>query len=155
METEDRWKKLEEIVRRVVREEITALQGKKPKLQFVNGKWTGLTDEQIQVWKSAYPAIDVDREISKAAAWIVSNPQDAPRSNFARFLNSWMERNQNRAAIRAIPIDKRQWAGDQETPTCAYCDQRASGTVNGIRHCRAHLHDALDQKPREPRQVSA
>ena len=143
---EDRWAKLEEIVRRVVREEISLLNGKKPKLKFDGGKWTGITDEQIQVWKAAYPAVAIEEEIKKAAAWIVSNPQDAPKSNFGRFLNSWMERNQNRAAIRAIPLDKRQMAGDQEVPNCSYCDKRATGTVGGIRHCREHLHDAMDGK---------
>lgn len=140
---EDRWEKLEEIVRRVVREEISALQGKKPKLQFINGKWVGITDEQIQAWKSAYPAVTVEHEINRAAAWIVSNPREAPRSNFSRFINSWMERNQNKAAIRSIPFDRKAWSAEQEL-TCAYCDARATGTVSGIRHCREHLHDAMD-----------
>src|SRR3990167_5516067 len=145
MGEEDRWKKLEEIVRRVVREEISTLN-KKPRVSFTNGKWTGITEEQMQVWKEAYPAVNIEEQLRMAAAWIVSNPNEAPRSNFARFLNSWMERHQNRAAIRSIPVDKRQWAGDQESPACSYCEKRATGTVGGIRHCREHLHDAMDGK---------
>lgn len=145
MEVEDRWKKLEEIVRRVVREEISTLN-KKPRIALSNGRWTGITDEQIQVWKEAYPAVNIEEHTKRAAAWVVSNPEDAPKSNFARYLNSWFAREQNKHAIRSIPVDKRQWAGDQEVPTCSYCDKRATGTVGGIRHCRDHLHDAMDGK---------
>ena len=146
MTEEERWLKVENIVRKVIREELAIIGGKKVKLRFESGKWIGVTDEQIQVWKAAYPAVDVDQEIAKAAAWIVSNPNEAPRSSFSRFLNSWLERNQNRAAIRSIPTDRKAWAADQETPTCAYCEQKATGTVNGKRHCRTHMNDAMDGK---------
>lgn len=142
---EDRWAKLEEIVRRVVREELSTIQGKRPKLKFEAGKWIGMTSEQLEVWKAAYPAVNVEEQIRLAAAWIVSNPNDAPRSNFSRFLNAWLERHQNRAAIRSIPTDKKLLSTG-EILTCSYCDQRATGTVGGMRHCRAHLHDAMDGK---------
>ena len=145
MSDEDRWKKLEEIVRRVVREEITALVGKKTKVGFSNGKWIGITSEHMAAWAEAYPGVNIEVELRRAAAWIVSNPVGAPKTNFARYLNSWLAKEQNRAAIRSIPVDKRAWAGDQEV-TCAYCEARATGTVGGIRHCRVHLHDAMDGK---------
>jgi len=149
MTEEERWNK----VRQIVREENEALEkrlldaigGKKPKLAFSGGKWTGVTDEQIQVWAAAYPSVNVEEELKKAAAWIVSNPSTAPKSNFARFLNGWMERNQNRAAIRAIPIDKMKLASG-EPATCAYCDARAVGSVGPIKHCGAHVWDAMDGK---------
>lgn len=142
---EDRWAKLEEIVRRVVREELSTIQGKKPKLKFEGGKWTGMTSEQLEVWKAAYPAVNVDEQIRLAAAWIVSNPNDAPKSNFARFLNAWLERHQNRAAIRSIPTDKKLLSSG-EPRLCHYCDKRATGTVSGIPTCSAHVHDAMDGK---------
>lgn len=150
MTEDERWNK----VRQIVREECEQLEtrliaalsaSKKPKIAFANGRWTGVTDEQIQAWKAAYPAVNVSEEINKAAAWIVSNPGTSPKSNFARFLNSWLERHQNRAALRAIPIDKKALSSG-EVLTCAYCDERATGTVGGVRHCRSHIYDAMDGK---------
>jgi hypothetical protein len=68
---EDRWAKLEEIVRKVVREEIAALGSvKKAKLGFENGRWVGVTQEQMEAWKAAYGMVDIDGELKRAAAWI-------------------------------------------------------------------------------------
>ena len=146
-EAVDKWDKLEQIVRKVMREELAALGLKsKSKVGFSNGKWTGVNEEHMAAWAEAYPGVNIEAELRRASAWIVSNPTSAPKSNFARYLNSWLAREQNKAAFRSIPLDKRQWAGDQEVPACSYCEQKATGTVNGIRHCRTHMHDAMDGK---------
>src|SRR3990167_503157 len=142
---EDRWAKLEEIVRRVVREEISSL-GKKPKIEFVNGLWTGITEQQMSAWKAAYGAVDIEGELKKAAAWIVSNPHLSPRTQVGRFLNTWFGRTQNTASLRSIPGGKRDEPGPGKK-LCAYCDQVSTGLVNGISHCRAHGLDAMDCKP--------
>ena len=144
MGEEDRWAKLEEIVRRVVREEISAL-GKKTKLGFENGRWTGITEEQMSAWKAAYGAVDVEGELKKAAAWIVSNPQLAPAKLHGRFLNTWLARQQNQSSLRSIPT--RQPEQGPGKKLCAYCDQVSTGVVNGLSHCRAHALDAMDEKP--------
>lgn len=142
---EDRWSKLEEIVRKVVREEISALAGvKKAKLGFENGRWVGVTQEQMEAWKAAYGMVDIEAELKRAAAWIVSNPHLAPRSQLGRFLNTWFAKGQDRASIRSIP------AREERMPkkACAYCSADSTGTVSGILCCAAHVRDALDGKPR-------
>src|SRR5690606_8347538 len=102
---EDRWAKLEEIVRRDVREELAGIT-KKPKLAIVNGRWTGITEDQLSAWKEAFPAVDVDAELKKMAAWIVSNPALAPKSQVGRFVNSWLTKSQNQASLRSIPLER-------------------------------------------------
>ena len=144
MGEEDRWAKLEEMVRGVVREEISAL-GKKAKVEFQNGRWTGVTEEQMNAWKAAYGAVDVEGELKKAAAWIVSNPQLAPAKLHGRFLNTWLARQQNQSSLRSIPT--RQPEQGPGKKLCAYCDQVSTGVVNGLSHCRAHALDAMDEKP--------
>lgn len=47
-------------------------------------------------FKTAYPAADVDGEIAKAHAWVLANPKNR-KSNWGRFLNSWLQRAQDRA----------------------------------------------------------
>ena len=142
---EDRWAKLEEIVRRVVREEVAALAVvKKVKLGFKNGRWTGITQEQMEAWKAAYGMVDIEAELKRAAAWIVSNPHLAPKSQLGRFLNTWFAKGQDRASIRSIPLKEER----QPKKACAYCSADATGSVAGILCCREHTRDARDGKPR-------
>jgi hypothetical protein len=142
MGEEERWRKLEEIVRKVVREELSA-SGKKKKPEFANGKWQ-VTEEQMSAWKDAYGAVDIEGELKKAAAWIVSNPHLAPKKEYGRFMNTWLARAQDRSSLRSIPSREER----QPKKACAYCSEDATGSVGGILHCRAHLHDAMDGKPR-------
>lgn len=143
---EDKWAKLEEIFRRVVKEEMAACGFKaKTKLAFEGGKWIGTTTEQLEVWKAAYGSCDVEAELKKAAAWIVSNPHLAPKSQFGRFLNTWLSRTQNASSIRSIPTRSEQMADKKKT--CAYCPRPSVGDVNRIPYCNEHSHDAMDQKP--------
>lgn len=142
---EDRWAKLEEIVRRVVREELAGL-GKKKKPDFANGEWLNLTEEQMKAWRVAYGSVDIEAELKKAAAWIVSNPHLAPKREFGRFLNTWLAKTQDRLSIRSIP--NKQEVKEIHRRACAYCSLDAVGTVNAINHCRTHYEDAYYEKPR-------
>lgn len=144
---EDKWGKLEEIVRRVVQEEIAAL-GKKTKvrLELVNGRWVGVTEEQMNAWRDSCPGVDIDSELKKMAAWIVSNPMMAPKSQLSRFVNSWLAREQNRLAIRAIPAAERKT--EIKMKPCEYCANVATSAPGGIWACREHTDDALARKPR-------
>lgn len=146
---EDRWIKLEQVVekilRKVLKEELAQL-GKKPKIDMVNGKWIGITLDQREAWSAAYGAVQIDAELAKAAAWCISNPALSPKSNFGRFLNTWLTRQQNQASLRSIP--GREAPSDIKVRLCGYCGNAATGTVNGIPHCQLHSHDAMDMKPR-------
>lgn len=145
MGEEDKWKKLEEIFRRVVREEVAAL-GKKPKIELVNGSWVGITQEQMGAWGAAYGAVDLEAELKKAAAWIVSNPHLAPKSQLGRFLNTWFSRTQNTTSLRSIPGGKRDEPGPS-MKLCSYCEKVASSKFGGIWACSGHGQDALDGRP--------
>ena len=136
MTEEERWSKVRSIVReeneRLEQRLLAALGKVKNKVEFVNGQWIGITDQLRQAWSLAYPAVDIEAELLKAAAWIVSNPTMAPRSQFSRFLLTWFSRTQDRSAIRSIPTRSEM----KQTPSlCAYCLAPARGSVQGYRHC--------------------
>lgn len=142
---EDRWARLEEIVRRVVREELSTKKSQKSGIRIEGGKWVGISSEELQAWKLGYPAVDVEVQLREAAAWCVSNPNDAPRSKYPAFINTWLKRHQDRHAIRSIPTGR-------ETPgpgkkLCAYCDSVATGMVSGTWYCPSHMRDAMDGRP--------
>lgn len=140
---EDRWARLEEIVRRVVKEELAAWTPKKQKnkVGFKAGSFTGLGDIEIAALEAAYPAVNVRSEIKRAAAWIVMHPKDAPASNFGAYLNTWMRREQDRSSIRAIPTQS------ERKRICAWCQNPSTGSTNGYEHCQRHGNDALYGAP--------
>lgn len=59
------------------------------------GGWT-VPDLLQSQWVKAYPAVDVDRELTAAATWLIANPKNV-KSNYARFLTNWLSRAQDRA----------------------------------------------------------
>lgn len=145
MSDEDRWTKLEHVIRRVLREELAQI-GKKPKIDLVAGKWVGINEEQREAWLAAYGAVDLDSELRRAAAWCVSNPTMAPKSNYGRFLNTWLTRQQNQASLRSIPTER---PTETKAKLCAYCANASEGVVNGIQYCGLHSKDAMDMRPRK------
>lgn len=152
MGEEERWRKVREIVREECERiearilEVIEKHTKKPKVEFQNGRWTGVTEEQMNAWKAAYGAVDIDGEMKKAAAWILSNPHLAPSRQPGRFLNTWFARQQNQASLRSIP-SKRDLEPGPGKKLCAYCDQVATGSVGTIWACSKHTMDAMDRKP--------
>jgi len=142
---EDRWAKLEEIVRRVVKEELSTWNPqKKKKVEFKNGKWLGLGEIEMEALRAAYPAVSVDAELKNMAAWLLMNPSDAPTSNYGAFINTWLRKHQNQHSLRSIPTKQEEI---ERRKLCAYCDQAATGSVGGTYACRAHTTDAMDGKP--------
>lgn len=143
MSDEDRWLKLESIIRKVVGEEMDARGFKsKTKLGFLNGQWTGITADQLSAWKAAYGAVNIEEELKRMSAWIVSNPHLAPKSNFARFANTWLARQQNVSSIRSIPT-----RSEPAKKQCSYCDKPATSSPNRTPACDEHFRAAMDHEP--------
>jgi hypothetical protein len=134
---EDRWAKLEEIVRRVVREELSTWNPQKAKsrIGFKNGFFTGLGEIEMAALEATYPAVDVAKQIREAATWIMMNPGDAPRSNYGAFLNRWLGKHQQAHSMRVIPLPTKAAPPN----LCVYCLSPSTGSTNGYRHCSARL----------------
>lgn len=53
--------------------------------------------EKIALWKETYPAVDVEQELKKMAAWSDANlSKRKTRRGIGRFINSWLSREQDR-----------------------------------------------------------
>jgi hypothetical protein len=141
---EDRWTKLEEIVRRVVREELSTWnpQKKKTKVDFVNGQFCGLGEQELSVLQAAFPAVDLHKELREMTAWILMNPVVAPKSNYSAFIHRWLQKHQAQASIRSIPMRS------EMKKYCSYCPAPSTGAVNGWQHCgdREHFLKAMDNE---------
>jgi uncharacterized protein YdaU (DUF1376 family) len=65
--------------------------------------------ENFEIWRKAYPAIDLETESAKALSWLNANPKNK-KSNIKRFLNNWLSRAQERAprAMQSGPKTMKQ-----------------------------------------------
>ena len=104
---EERWADAHSVFAHLMQNYMRAeLKGKKPEpyIDKVNNffsqsgeKW----DEWIDALKEAYPNIDIEKELSKAKMWLLSNPKQA-KSNFSKYVNNWM----SKAMERVKPEEK-------------------------------------------------
>lgn len=68
----------------------------KPEPIIFDGQGFAGIDPYVPNWRKAYPAISIETETAKAAAWLVANPKNR-KSNLARFLTNWFSRAQDKA----------------------------------------------------------
>lgn len=75
--------------------------GNKPKIVFnwETETFENITEQQCQLWASTYPAVDIQAEILKAAAWQASNPAKR-KKDYKKFLNGWFSRQQERGGTK-------------------------------------------------------
>lgn len=69
---------------------------KKISFDYKLGQWEGIEVKDARGWELAYPALDIETELFKAAEWIKANPANR-KSNWRRFLTNWFSRSQERA----------------------------------------------------------
>ena len=69
----------------------------------VEAGWQGITDADRQEWAAAFPACVLATELAKATAWLKANPQRAHKSNWRRFLVSWLTRCQDKGGTNREP----------------------------------------------------
>ncbi|MBM5573691.1 hypothetical protein [Deefgea sp. CFH1-16] len=55
------------------------------------GKFSDISDAQLETWTKAHPTVDIEKEMAKAAAWLIANPSKK-KSNYASFLTNWFSR---------------------------------------------------------------
>lgn len=69
----------------------------------VESGWQGITDADRKEWAAAFPACVLATELAKATAWLKANPQRAHKSNWRRFLVSWLTRCQDKGGTNREP----------------------------------------------------
>lgn len=65
-------------------------------IEFDGHQFLHVTEDHRDLWQRAYPALSLDAELSKAAAWLNANPKNR-KSNYDRFLTNWLARAQDKA----------------------------------------------------------
>lgn len=73
---------------------------RKPFFNSEINQWENVTDEMCNLWERAYPACDIERELTKMAVWLLSNPKKAPKSSYQRFITGWLNRTQDHGGTK-------------------------------------------------------
>ena len=89
----------------------TSAEAKKQKkkcaisFDYETGEFSGISPAQQNIWLKAYPAVDIENQLARAAAWLIANPKNR-KSDYPRFLNSWLTKSQNMAPRAASTPSK-------------------------------------------------
>ena len=82
------------------------------------------THNILQIWREAYPNVDIESELNLAKAWLLSNTGNA-KKDFKKFCNNWLARamkNPNKTAVvksrheksnEDLYKQKRKWAKEK------------------------------------------
>jgi hypothetical protein len=62
-----------------------------------NKRLRNITPKDIQLWKKTYPLLDIEGQLRKMETWLDANPAKRPRSNYKRFIVSWLAREKPEA----------------------------------------------------------
>lgn len=62
---------------------------------YESSKFENISPEQVEIWKEAFPAVDIRGEIKRAGVWMSGNPTKR-KKNVQRFLSNWLSRRQER-----------------------------------------------------------
>ena len=59
--------------------------------------WQNISEEQRVLWAKAYPAVDLDVQLARAAAWCLANGARGRKKNWTAFLARWFTKAQDQA----------------------------------------------------------
>jgi hypothetical protein len=86
--------------------------------------FVGVQEDLLHQWSQAYPLVDVQAEIRKAAAWCRNNESKArARKDWPRFLGNWLAKDQRDASASGRTKREPQPGDPDWLPTEEYVDK--------------------------------
>lgn len=99
---------------------------------ILGGKVYGVSQEMVNEWSKAYPAVDVQAELQKMRVWAMSNPNMQKTSNgIPRFVNAWLSKAQNEAG--KVPSGSFKNAGDRNAEVIRGLTRGLLGSGNNVK----------------------
>jgi hypothetical protein len=75
---------------------------------FEKKAWIGIADEDIKFFKDTYPAVNIETELKKMAAWLLANPEKR-KKNYRRFITNWLNRTQDSGGTKQSISSTKEW----------------------------------------------
>lgn len=99
---------------------------------ILGGKVYGVSQEMVNEWSKAYPAVDVPGELHKMRVWSMSNPTKQKTSGgIARFVNAWLSKAQDQAG--KVPTSTFKTAGDRNAEVIRGLTRGLLGSGNNVK----------------------
>ena len=71
--------------------------------------FTGISEADRELWKKAFPAVDLELAFSQMHSWLISNPAKSKKSNWNLFVHRWLTREQDRGGnLKSNSVSKFQ-----------------------------------------------
>lgn len=64
--------------------------------EYESSRFVNITEQHMERWSEAYPAVDVATELRQMQEWVDTNRKNR-KSNWQRFIINWLKRSQDRA----------------------------------------------------------
>tara|TARA_R110000824_G_scaffold133936_1_gene296784 strand:- start:106 stop:483 length:378 start_codon:yes stop_codon:yes gene_type:complete len=92
---EERWADADKLFKYLYPDKVD-ITGKMPEPypQRVKTFFKSIDEELIKIWVAAYPNVDVNSELPKIEAWLLTHT-DKAKKNLKAFTNSWLCRGMN------------------------------------------------------------
>jgi hypothetical protein len=89
---------------------VAAREGIQPLAWSPETGWLGFTQDLWDEFALAYPACDIRRQMLAMEQWLKANPAKARKSNWRKFVTSWLVKEQDRGGdLRGMP--QPAWSG--------------------------------------------
>lgn len=122
------------------------------KISFSENQFQNITPKDKSDWSKAYPAVDIDGDILRAAEWLKSNPTKT-KSNYRRFLTNWFARMQERGGDRSAAVAstaKKTKLFPIAGKKCSKCPlpavYKAGGGAYDNFYCGQHMPETVKEK---------
>tara|TARA_R100001530_G_scaffold41371_2_gene31662 strand:- start:1779 stop:2639 length:861 start_codon:yes stop_codon:yes gene_type:complete len=97
----------------------------KPYAERVSIFFENINVDLKQTWADAYPNIDIDYQLGKAKAWLLSNTNKA-KKDFPKFINNWLARAMEMPGSQVI----KPTTPKLKKYICVKCDNRQQSSID-------------------------
>ena len=76
-------------------------------------EWEGILDSHKKIWNEAYPECDIDSELAKMEAWILSAGRKGHKKQWQKFITSWLSRTKNQKVTITHGSDNKHFENER------------------------------------------
>lgn len=85
---------------------VAVVDVEKVKIRISMDKQIEVKKELISSWSETYPKDFLDLSLKEMRSWVLANPEKAPKSAWAKFMNGWFARGweRHRTTLKSNPV---------------------------------------------------
>lgn len=77
-------------------------------------KWEEITEDDLNYWKSAYPACDIKAELARMGAWLMADWPARRKVKWKAFIVRWLAKSQDQGGTKKGKQSIWEWAAEED-----------------------------------------